>query len=123
MLAGSGAEKIGCIGVTKRDRAVGEARKKGFLDAMEEAGIDWKEAYYEECGFSAQDGYEAAERLFAREPELTECFAPRIPSPLARWHASVRRAETCRNRSLLPGLGTLLPKAGDSQALQRSFLL
>lgn len=74
MLAGSGAEKIGCIGVTKRDRAVGEARKKGFLDAMEEAGIEWKEAYYEECGFSAQDGYEAAERLFAREPELDGVF-------------------------------------------------
>ena len=74
--------------------SVGEARKKGFLDAMEEAGLDWKEAYYEECGFSAQDGYEAAERLFAREPELDGVFCATDTIALG---AMARIRETGRN--------------------------
>lgn len=74
MLIEGGAGRPGCIGVTKRDRAVGEARRKGFLDVLKDKGIIWEEACYEECGFSAQDGYEAAGRLLEREPELDGIF-------------------------------------------------
>ena len=69
-----GARSIGCIGVTRRDKAAGEARFQGFLDAVKEAGIPWEESFYEESGFSAEDGYEAMKRLLARHPSLDAVF-------------------------------------------------
>ena len=83
---------------------------------MEEAGLDWKEAYYEECGFSAQDGYEAAERLFAREPELDGVFCATDTIALG---AMARIRETGRKRAgtgrCCRGWGHCFRKAGNSR--------
>ncbi len=68
------AKKAGCIGVTARDRAVGEERKAGFLEATKETGKPWDESLFEESGFSAQDGYHAAAALFGRHPDLDAVF-------------------------------------------------
>ncbi len=69
-----GSRKIGCIGVTEKDKAVGAARKQGFLDVLKENKIAWDESCYEECSFGAEDGYRAAETLFTRHPELDAVF-------------------------------------------------
>lgn len=69
-----GARRAGCIGVTEKDKAVGAARKSAFLDAVKEAGMIWDESCFEECGFAAEDGYRAAERLMHRHPELDAVF-------------------------------------------------
>lgn len=70
----SHAHRVGYIGVTQRDKAVGVERKRGFLDAMQEAGLIWDESCFAECGFTAEDGYRAAEELFGRHPKLDAVF-------------------------------------------------
>lgn len=70
----SGAKRPGCIGVTQRDLAVGKARRRGFLEAVRRAGLEWDEGAYSESGFGAEDGYRAAERLFSRKPDLDAVF-------------------------------------------------
>ena len=45
--------------MAKRDHATGEERFRGFLDVLEEKGIDWDNSFYEESAFSVEDGYEA----------------------------------------------------------------
>lgn len=69
------ANRIGYIGVTQKDIAVGQERKRGFLEQLQEEGREWDESCYEECGFSAEDGYEAAKALFDRHPNLDGVMA------------------------------------------------
>lgn len=66
--------QVGCIGVTHKDEAVGIQRKKAFLDEMAEHGISFDERCYEESGFSAEEGYQAAEALFTRNPHIDAVF-------------------------------------------------
>lgn len=70
-----GANKAGYIGVTQEDIAVGKDRKQGFLAELRESGVEWDESCYEECGFSAEEGYEAAKALLGRHPELDGIMA------------------------------------------------
>ncbi|MDO4294115.1 MAG: LacI family DNA-binding transcriptional regulator [Eubacteriales bacterium] len=67
-------KKPGYLGVTRRDKAAGEARMQGFLDAVREAGLEWDDSCYEESGFSAEDGYDAMEALWKRHPDLDAVF-------------------------------------------------
>lgn len=60
--------------MTKRDHAAGEERFRGFLDVLEEKGIDWDNSFYEESTFSVEDGYEAMGRLWERHPEIDAVF-------------------------------------------------
>lgn len=68
------AKHPACLGVTKRDHAAGEERFRGFLDVLEEKGIDWDNSFYEESAFSVEDGYEAMGRLWERHPEIDAVF-------------------------------------------------
>lgn len=52
----------------------GEERFRGFLDVLEEKGIDWDNSFYEESAFSVEDGYEAMGRLWERHPEIDAVF-------------------------------------------------
>lgn len=70
-----GTTKVGYIGVTQRDKAVGQDRKRGFLEELQENGAGWDESCYEESGFSAEEGYEAAKSLMERHPELDGIMA------------------------------------------------
>lgn len=62
-------KNYGYIGVTAQDKAVGKARKKGFLDTLQKAGmkID-KDAMYE-TAFRIQGGYDKAKELMEAHPE------------------------------------------------------
>ena len=67
-------KKIGYIGVTQKDQAAGKMRLQGFQDALEAVGRELNPDWMEEAKFRIVSGYEAAERLFTRQPELDSLF-------------------------------------------------
>ncbi|MFR1865283.1 LacI family DNA-binding transcriptional regulator [Eisenbergiella massiliensis] len=69
-----GAGKIGCIGVTQQDEAVGAGRRKGFLEAAGDAGIAEDAVSLLETGFSVEDGYRAMDQLLALCPGADAVF-------------------------------------------------
>ena len=73
-LLDSGRKHVGYIGVTNRDRAVGAARRAGFLEALGERGIDIADEHMIVTGFTLEDGNAAAQQLFERAPEVDAVF-------------------------------------------------
>lgn len=68
------AKHPGCIGVTHKDKAAGEARWKGFYDACKKKHMAWNENAVIEAEFTIESGYEKAAELFARAPETDTLF-------------------------------------------------
>ena len=64
----------GCIGVTHKDKAAGEARWKGFYDACKKKHVRCDENAVIEAAFSIASGYEKAAELFARAPQIDTLF-------------------------------------------------
>lgn len=104
-----GAETVGCIGVTRRDKAAGEARFQGFLDAVKEAGISWDESFYEESGFSAEDGYEAMKRLRKRHPELDAVFGATDTVALGALGCLQENGVRVPEQTAISGVGDTVP--------------
>ena len=73
MLQG-GRKKLGYVGVTQRDRAAGESRRAGFLDALHEAGLEETASRMEQSDFSIDGGYAAAERMLQRANDVDGIF-------------------------------------------------
>ncbi|MCD7830528.1 MAG: LacI family DNA-binding transcriptional regulator [Clostridiales bacterium] len=65
-----GRRRIGYIGVTQRDVAVGYLRRKALVDACREYGIAEDEICFTEGDFGHNSGYEQARLLLEREPAL-----------------------------------------------------
>ncbi|MCA0985229.1 LacI family transcriptional regulator [Halobacillus yeomjeoni] len=63
MLIHKGHEKIGFIGVTKEDPAVGQLRSKAYKDTMEKRGLPVKDHWIGEGDFSIESGYEQMKRI------------------------------------------------------------
>jgi len=76
-LAKLGHRGIGMISFPLADPIAGLTRYNGFLRAMRAHGLAYGEPAVEftEDSIWFEDGYEAAERLFAKHPELTAVFA------------------------------------------------
>lgn len=68
------AGKLGYIGVTKADIAVGTNRFEGFLAAVKEAGMTFDPSCYQEAAFHMQSGEEQAKVLFTRHPDIDTLF-------------------------------------------------
>ena len=67
-------KKIGYIGVTQKDEAVGKRRREGFLAALQEKdALDGNEAYTE-AEFDMESGCEKAKELLGKHPELDTIF-------------------------------------------------
>lgn len=99
------ARKVGCIGVTEKDKAVGAARKQAFLDVIRENGIVWDDSCYEESGFAAEDGYRAMERLMHRHPRLDAVFGVTDTIALGAM-ARIRESGRCVPREVaVAGVG------------------
>ena len=64
----------GYIGVTAKDKAVGGARKKGFLDTLQKAGIKIKKTGMYETEFRIQGGYDKAKELMEAQPDTDSIF-------------------------------------------------
>ncbi len=69
MLAKTGSH-FGYIGVTEKDKAVGESRKKGVLDALKENGIKIARKDICETQFRVDGGYEKAGYLLKQSPDI-----------------------------------------------------
>jgi len=68
-----GHRRIGFIGI-KESRTTQE-RFAGYLEALRESGIEVNENYVElGTGFAREDGYQLADALYSRCPELTAVF-------------------------------------------------
>lgn len=65
-----GRKRIGYIGVTMQDKATGVERKRGFLAAMEEAGLEVNEEHCLIAKFSVQSGYEKAREMLRRFSDM-----------------------------------------------------
>ncbi|SDY27790.1 LacI family transcriptional regulator, sucrose operon repressor [Evansella caseinilytica] len=65
LLAEKGHRRIGFIGVSEKDPAVGYYRKKGYLDALTENGLMADEKLVKEGIFNIQSGYSAMMAMFA----------------------------------------------------------
>ena len=74
LLLESGRKKVGYIGVTQKDKAVGAARRSGFLEALRERDIDIPEEHMVTTGFTLEDGNAAAQQLFACAPDTNAVF-------------------------------------------------
>ncbi len=61
---------FGYIGVTEKDKAVGAARKSGFLDALKDAGITIPASNICETEFRVDGGYEKAGYLLKQSPDI-----------------------------------------------------
>lgn len=74
LLVQSGRRKIAFIGVTMRDKAAGANRRAGFLDALDEAGMESGALPVEQSDFSADGGFAAMARLLTRTPDIDAAF-------------------------------------------------
>ena len=73
-LLNSDRKQVGYIGVTNHDRAVGEARRAGFLEALRDRGLEIPDEHMIVTGFTLEDGNAAAQQLFERAPQVNAIF-------------------------------------------------
>ena len=67
---GKGRKKIGMIGVTFDDMAVGKERYKGWKDALKKNGLALEDDQFVKADFSIDSGYEKMGELYGKLPEL-----------------------------------------------------
>lgn len=78
MLQG-GRKKLGYIGVTQRDRAAGESRRAGFLDALHEAGLEETASRMEQSDFSIDGATPQRSACCSAQTMWTGFFVQPIP--------------------------------------------
>lgn len=69
-----GAVSPAYIGVTDEDKAAGEARHRGFLQAVSDYHIQWNENNSIIAKFDIDSGYECAEKLLAKAKQIDCIF-------------------------------------------------
>lgn len=74
-LINHGHERIGFIGVSEEDPAVGVLRKKGYLQAMQEKNFPIEESWIEKGIFDVESGAVAMERMMGAAIPPTAVFA------------------------------------------------
>lgn len=74
LMVASGRRRIGCIGVTRRDKAAGVLRYAGYYAALGQAGLQEDPALCEQSDFSVEGGRAAARRLIERIPDIDGVF-------------------------------------------------
>lgn len=65
-----GHRQIGYIGVTEKDIAVGYSRRQGFLDVMDDHGIEVPSESIRTGAFHVDNGYENIQKLCTAIPDL-----------------------------------------------------
>ena len=68
------ASKVGYLGVTTRDTAVGEQRRQGFFDKIEEHGIPCPLTCQVISEFSMEAAYQKTKELLECEPKIDALF-------------------------------------------------
>lgn len=70
LITGKEKKKIAYIGVTREDRAVGQARESGFRDGLKEADLELSDELYRLSKFSLESGYEQAMDILEKENDI-----------------------------------------------------
>ncbi|SIS42696.1 LacI family DNA-binding transcriptional regulator [Salimicrobium flavidum] len=82
LLVGKDHKKIGFIGVSKTDPAVGSIRQKAYIDVMERQGLEVNESWMAEGDFSIESGYEAMKQIITSNrseiPSAVFCVTDRM---------------------------------------------
>ncbi len=68
LMLDKGVHTSGYIGVTDEDKAAGEARHRGFLDALSEKNVRLEAHHSVTAEFNIDSGYKCAARIFAGAP-------------------------------------------------------
>lgn len=68
LLLKKGAKCPAYIGAIDEDRAVGEERKRGFMQAVQDMGIKVLNGHCARADFSLDSGYSCAKRIFKKKP-------------------------------------------------------
>lgn len=63
-------DKIGYIGVTERDKAAGQSRRKGYKSALTTKNKCFDERYVVKSDFSFEGGYEACKELLGKVSDI-----------------------------------------------------
>jgi len=75
LLLASGIHKrMGFIGTSEKDKAVGKARIQGFCDALSELGLEFEKSRSVYGGFTIESGYESARLLMEQAPDTDAIF-------------------------------------------------
>lgn len=82
-----GCKKIGFIGVTEKDLAAGMERKRGYLEALKEAGLEIREEWIKIGDFSMQSGYKNMRKLIGQKevPQAVFCATDTIAIGAAEY--------------------------------------
>lgn len=75
LLLNKGHKDIAFIGVDEQDISVGFQRKRGYIDALSEYGILYKEIFMKKGDFSMDSGYRIAAELMNQNEKPTAIFA------------------------------------------------
>ncbi|WP_102335556.1 LacI family DNA-binding transcriptional regulator [Salimicrobium jeotgali] len=82
LLIGKGHRKIGFIGVSETDPAVGKLRQTAYTDAMKRQNLEVEESWMAEGDFSIDSGYEAMKRIITGNrsdpPDAVFCVTDRM---------------------------------------------
>lgn len=108
MLA-KGRRSPGFLGVTMMDRAAGLDRRRGFEDALREAGIPLRPGRACVAAFNMESGYEQARTLLSREPGLDCLFC-------ATDTIAIGALQYCRSQGIRVPDDLMLAAVGDSLA-------
>ncbi|HEY8805395.1 MAG TPA: LacI family DNA-binding transcriptional regulator, partial [Clostridium sp.] len=75
LLLKKGYREIAFIGVTEEDISVGLERKRGYMDALKEYGVSYKEEFLKKGDFSMASGYKLATELMNQNEKPKAIFA------------------------------------------------
>ncbi|SDJ23740.1 LacI family DNA-binding transcriptional regulator [Salimicrobium halophilum] len=82
LLIGKGHERIGFIGVSNTDPAVGGIRQKAYKEMMQKHGFEVREGWIAEGDFSIESGYEAMKQIITSDrtevPTAIFCVTDRM---------------------------------------------
>ena len=99
----------GFLGVTMLDKAAGLDRRRGFEDALREAGGAPAPRPHQHCAFNMESGYEQASTLLEREPSLDCLFC-------ATDSIAIGALQYCRSHGIRVPEDLMITAVGDSEA-------
>ena len=105
----NGCRHPGYIGVTPQDRAAGMERRRGFFQALGEAGIPPAEAKMAVAEFTMESGYEQAKFLLERDERPDGLFC-------ATDNIAIGAMQFCRETGLRVPEDVMIAGIGDSKA-------
>ncbi|MCC5909168.1 MAG: LacI family DNA-binding transcriptional regulator [Clostridiaceae bacterium] len=90
-LLNKGHKRIGMITGKEKDPVVGQARKQGYVEALEASGVDYNEELVAEGGYRFKSGYEGAKKLLDIKEKPTAIFVASDEMAIGAMRAALER--------------------------------